>query len=197
MQLAGNPAKLGLGRLLVPSHNSNYRAQSCGSRQSSIQGNENSTARDVACDAHAQHPPQVGLVAGAPDKDACGVGFVGELSKVASRKCVTDALEMLDRMTHRGACGCEENTGKHPLRDCRHRPSPDAQSSVDHCGADEPPMKLALIPCRWHRCRSHIVNVCASPSRWREHIYRHCNVCALAQQAPHSAAKLYNTRHSF
>jgi glutamate synthase (NADPH/NADH) len=24
---------------------------------------------------------------------------------------VTDALEMLVRMTHRGACGCEANTG--------------------------------------------------------------------------------------
>lgn len=24
---------------------------------------------------------------------------------------VTDAIEMLERMAHRGACGCEENTG--------------------------------------------------------------------------------------
>jgi len=40
-----------------------------------------------------------------------GVGFVGELSKQPSRRCVTDALKMLDRMSHRGACGCEENTG--------------------------------------------------------------------------------------
>jgi glutamate synthase (NADPH/NADH) len=36
---------------------------------------------------------------------------VGELSKQPSRRCVTDALKMLERMTHRGACGCEENTG--------------------------------------------------------------------------------------
>lgn len=45
------------------------------------------------------------------DKDSCGVGFVAELSKQPSRKTVTDALEMLIRMAHRGACGCEENTG--------------------------------------------------------------------------------------
>lgn len=113
MQLSGSPAKLALGRLPVPLNTSNYRAQSCRSRQTSLSNNDNSPVRDVACDAHAQRPPQLGLVAGAPDKDACGVGFVGELSKLATRKCVTDALDMLVRMTHRGACGCEENTGDH------------------------------------------------------------------------------------
>nr|KYP72156.1 Glutamate synthase [NADH], amyloplastic [Cajanus cajan] len=45
------------------------------------------------------------------DKDSCGVGFVAELSGESNRKTVTDALEMLVRMTHRGACGCEANTG--------------------------------------------------------------------------------------
>lgn len=37
--------------------------------------------------------------------------IAGNLDKVATRSCVTDALEMLVRMTHRGACGCESNTG--------------------------------------------------------------------------------------
>ncbi|CAN1264108.1 Glutamate synthase 1 [NADH], chloroplastic [Linum perenne] len=45
------------------------------------------------------------------DKDSCGVGFVAELSGEGNRKTVSDALEMLVRMTHRGACGCEANTG--------------------------------------------------------------------------------------
>ncbi|KAG5533868.1 hypothetical protein RHGRI_027909 [Rhododendron griersonianum] len=45
------------------------------------------------------------------DKDSCGVGFVAELSGESSRKTVTDAVEMLVRMSHRGACGCETNTG--------------------------------------------------------------------------------------
>lgn len=45
------------------------------------------------------------------DKDACGVGFVAELSGNPNRKTVTDAIEMLVRMSHRGACGCETNTG--------------------------------------------------------------------------------------
>ncbi|XXG82352.1 hypothetical protein AAC387_Pa10g0323 [Persea americana] len=45
------------------------------------------------------------------DKDSCGVGFIAELSGESSRKTVMDAVEMLTRMTHRGACGCETNTG--------------------------------------------------------------------------------------
>ena len=39
------------------------------------------------------------------------MGFIADLSKEPSRKTVSDALEMLVRMTHRGACGCETNTG--------------------------------------------------------------------------------------
>ena len=36
---------------------------------------------------------------------------MGDLNKKESRECVVDALNMLVRMAHRGACGCEENTG--------------------------------------------------------------------------------------
>ncbi|KAL1822269.1 hypothetical protein ACET3Z_009047 [Daucus carota] len=53
----------------------------------------------------------LGLYDASFDKDSCGVGFIAELSGQSSRKTVTDAIEMLIRMTHRGACGCEENTG--------------------------------------------------------------------------------------
>ncbi|XP_030500072.2 glutamate synthase [NADH], amyloplastic isoform X1 [Cannabis sativa] len=53
----------------------------------------------------------LGLYDSSFDKDSCGVGFVAELSGISSRKTITDALEMLIRMTHRGACGCETNTG--------------------------------------------------------------------------------------
>lgn len=37
---------------------------------------------------------------------------MAQLSKGASRAVVADALKMLARMAHRGACGCEENTGE-------------------------------------------------------------------------------------
>ncbi|KAF1002529.1 hypothetical protein AG4045_012301 [Apium graveolens] len=53
----------------------------------------------------------LGLYDASFDKDSCGVGFIAELSGQSSRKTITDAIEMLIRMTHRGACGCENNTG--------------------------------------------------------------------------------------
>lgn len=61
---------------------------------------------------HSAVPEAQGLFDPNNDKDACGVGFVAELSKQPSRKTVADALEMMVRMTHRGACGCEVNTGE-------------------------------------------------------------------------------------
>ncbi|KAL4855140.1 Glutamate synthase [NADH] [Chlorella vulgaris] len=60
---------------------------------------------------HSAVPPAQGLFNPENDKDSCGVGFVAELSKEPQRKTVTEALEMLKRMSHRGACGCETNTG--------------------------------------------------------------------------------------
>lgn len=45
------------------------------------------------------------------EKDNCGVGLVAHMKKQASRQIVLDANEMLVRMSHRGGCGCEVNTG--------------------------------------------------------------------------------------
>jgi glutamate synthase (NADPH/NADH) large chain len=56
-------------------------------------------------------PKSRGLYNPAFEHDACGVGFVAHIKGVRSRQIVLDADEMLRRMTHRGACGCEENTG--------------------------------------------------------------------------------------
>ena len=56
-------------------------------------------------------PQATGLYSPAYEHDACGVGFVAHLKGVASRQIVVDAERILRHMTHRGACGCEENTG--------------------------------------------------------------------------------------
>lgn len=45
------------------------------------------------------------------EHDSCGIGFVANLNNEKSHKTVADALQMLTRMEHRGACGCEPNTG--------------------------------------------------------------------------------------
>ncbi|MBS1951587.1 MAG: Glutamate synthase [NADPH] large chain [Cytophagales bacterium] len=45
------------------------------------------------------------------EKDSCGVGFVANMKGRKSHQIVSHALTMLERMAHRGACGCEPNTG--------------------------------------------------------------------------------------
>jgi hypothetical protein len=58
-----------------------------------------------------KYPPNVGLYNKDQEKDSCGVGLVAHLKKNSSRKIVVDANEMLVRMSHRGGCGCEPNSG--------------------------------------------------------------------------------------
>ncbi|MFP4223462.1 MAG: glutamate synthase large subunit [Phycisphaeraceae bacterium] len=56
-------------------------------------------------------PPRQGLYDPLYEKDACGVGFIAHIKGKPSHDIVRDALIMLQRMDHRGACGCEANTG--------------------------------------------------------------------------------------
>jgi glutamate synthase (ferredoxin) len=45
------------------------------------------------------------------EHDSCGVGFVVDLKGRRSHSLITQALEILHNLEHRGACGCETNTG--------------------------------------------------------------------------------------
>ena len=45
------------------------------------------------------------------ERDACGIGFVANIKGSKSHQIVSDALTVLENMEHRGACGCESNTG--------------------------------------------------------------------------------------
>ncbi|PVH26127.1 glutamate synthase large subunit [Sphingobacterium corticibacter] len=45
------------------------------------------------------------------EHDACGVGFVAHIKGVKSHNQVADALTMLENMEHRGACGCDPESG--------------------------------------------------------------------------------------
>jgi glutamate synthase domain-containing protein 2/glutamate synthase domain-containing protein 1/glutamate synthase domain-containing protein 3 len=56
-------------------------------------------------------PPEQGLYNPAFEHDACGVGFICHIKGQASHQIVSDALLMLENMNHRGACGCEEDSG--------------------------------------------------------------------------------------
>ena len=56
-------------------------------------------------------PPAQGLYDPAHEHDACGVGFVVNIKGVRSHAIVRKALQVLINLLHRGACGCEANTG--------------------------------------------------------------------------------------
>ena len=56
-------------------------------------------------------PAAQGLYDPAYEHDACGVGFVVHIKGQKSHAIVEQALTILKNLLHRGACGCEENTG--------------------------------------------------------------------------------------
>jgi len=56
-------------------------------------------------------PPQQGLYDPRYEHDSCGVGFVVNFKGKPSNQIVRQALQVLLNLRHRGACGCEANTG--------------------------------------------------------------------------------------
>ncbi|MFM1842464.1 MAG: ferredoxin-dependent glutamate synthase, partial [Cyanobacteriota bacterium] len=57
-------------------------------------------------------PPQPqGLYHPQNEHDACGVGFIVQMKGKASHDIVESGLTILVNLEHRGACGCEPNTG--------------------------------------------------------------------------------------
>jgi len=56
-------------------------------------------------------PTKQGLYDPNLEKDSCGVGFVANVKGKPSHQIVVDADTILKNMDHRGACGCEHNTG--------------------------------------------------------------------------------------
>jgi len=59
----------------------------------------------------SRFPVKQGLYDPANEKDSCGVGFIAHVKGQRSHQMVLDAEQMLRAMDHRGACGCEANTG--------------------------------------------------------------------------------------
>jgi len=60
--------------------------------------------RTALPEKHGLYDPQL-------EKDSCGVGFVAHIKGQASHQIVKDADHILQRMVHRGGCGCEPTTG--------------------------------------------------------------------------------------
>ncbi len=56
-------------------------------------------------------PIREGLYDPSFERDACGVGFVADRSGRKTHATVSDALQLLRNLQHRGACGCDQDTG--------------------------------------------------------------------------------------
>ena len=56
-------------------------------------------------------PGPQGLYDPAQEHDSCGVGFIVDLNNRKAHAIVQKALQILINLEHRGACGCEVNTG--------------------------------------------------------------------------------------
>src|SRR5256885_14295884 len=56
-------------------------------------------------------PPKQGLYDPRFEHEACGVGFVVNVKGKRSHQIIEQALQVLRNLDHRGACGCEANTG--------------------------------------------------------------------------------------
>ncbi|MCC6729040.1 MAG: glutamate synthase large subunit [Chthonomonadales bacterium] len=61
--------------------------------------------------SHRSLPPRDGLYDPAFEHDACGVGFVANIKGQRSHSIVEQALQILVNLEHRGACGCDPETG--------------------------------------------------------------------------------------
>jgi len=71
----------------------------------------NKNANDRPERTRLSAPGKQGLYDPQFEHDACGLGFVVNIKGGKSHQLVTDALQILVNLDHRGACGCEANTG--------------------------------------------------------------------------------------
>ncbi len=60
---------------------------------------------------HTTRPGKQGLYDPQYEHDACGVGFVVDIKGRKSNAILKQAIQVLKNLDHRGACGCEVNTG--------------------------------------------------------------------------------------
>ena len=56
-------------------------------------------------------PPAQGLYHPSNERDACGIGFVANIGGQKSHDIVLKGIQVLINLTHRGACGCDPETG--------------------------------------------------------------------------------------
>src|SRR5437588_4870710 len=60
---------------------------------------------------HDGRPPAEGLYDPSLEKDSCGVGFIANIKGVKSHQIVSDAINILCNLEHRGAVGADPRAG--------------------------------------------------------------------------------------
>src|SRR6476646_10909493 len=60
---------------------------------------------------HSWRPPAEGLYDPSLEKDSCGVGFIANIKGVKSHQIVSDAINILCNLEHRGAVGADPRAG--------------------------------------------------------------------------------------
>ncbi len=56
-------------------------------------------------------PRSQGLYDPAAERDACGIGFVVDVKGRPSHRIIEQGIQILINLTHRGAAGCDPETG--------------------------------------------------------------------------------------
>ncbi len=56
-------------------------------------------------------PQPQGLYDPAQERDSCGIGFVANIKGQKSHDIIVKGIQVLINLTHRGACGCDPETG--------------------------------------------------------------------------------------
>src|SRR5512140_2779599 len=73
--------------------------------------NRAQTKNDRSRGGRTGPPAKQGLYDPQFEHEACGVGFVVNIKGRKSHAIIQQALQVLLNLNHRGACGCETNTG--------------------------------------------------------------------------------------
>src|SRR3977135_3315179 len=63
---------------------------------------------------HSGRPPAEGLYDPALEKDSCGVGFIANIKGRKSHQIISDAIDILCNLEHRGAVGADPRAGDGP-----------------------------------------------------------------------------------
>ena len=57
------------------------------------------------------YPKKQGLYDPEFEHDSCGVGFIAHMKGKKTHDIVRSGIQILENLTHRGACGCDPETG--------------------------------------------------------------------------------------